>query len=292
VTHGGRGLAERVGPVDGRGDRAGIGQVPEGDQVGGALARDERGQLLAHEGGQQLRPEVAADPAEPAAAILATGDDQRALRGQSPAQVRQPPVAADVDDHVVAAPAGYRILAGVVDNVVGADRSHQIRLGRAADPGDLGAEGLGDLHGERAHASGRADDQYVLSRPQVRVVADGLQGGGRRAGHGRGLLEAQVSRLEGQAVRPGGRVLGEGALAGAEHFIARFKPGDIPADGLDRPGDGQARNPGLRPAQPEADDPHQVGLAGHQVPSAPVDIRGPDADQNLAGFDRGPGDLL
>src|SRR5262249_53348572 len=118
VADGRRGLAERVAPVDGRGYRSGVCQIPEGHQVGAALPGDEGGQLLAHEGGQQLSMEVAADAAEQGAAVLAAGDDQRPLRGQDPAQVRQPSAAADIDDHVVAAPPGGKVLAGVVEDVV------------------------------------------------------------------------------------------------------------------------------------------------------------------------------
>ena len=74
------------------------------------------------------------------------------------------------------------VLARVVDDVVRADGSDQVRLGRAAHAGDLGAVGLGDLHGERADASGRADDQDLLPGLYLCLVPHGLQGGERGDG--------------------------------------------------------------------------------------------------------------
>jgi hypothetical protein len=71
------------------------------------------------------------------------------------------------------------VLARVVDHVIGADRSDQVRLGRAAHAGDLGAEGLGDLHGERADASRCTDDQDLLPGLHPCLVPHGLQGGER-----------------------------------------------------------------------------------------------------------------
>ncbi len=40
-----------------------------------------------------------------------------------------------------------------VDDMVGAERADQLDVADAAHAGDVSAEGLGDLHGERADAS-------------------------------------------------------------------------------------------------------------------------------------------
>ncbi len=40
-----------------------------------------------------------------------------------------------------------------VDDMVGAERADQLDVANAAHAGDVSAEGLGDLHGERADAS-------------------------------------------------------------------------------------------------------------------------------------------
>ena len=86
--------------------------------------------------------------------------------------------------------------------------------------GDLGAERLGDLHGERAHAAGRAVDQDLLPGLDLAVIAQELQGG--RGGHPDGgrLLEREVGRLRQRSGPPARRVLGEGAGAPAEHVVA------------------------------------------------------------------------
>ena len=71
------------------------------------------------------------------------------------------------------------VVVGVVDDVVGADRADHVRVPRAGDTGDLGTQSLGDLHGEGAHASRRPVDEHLVSRLDMSVVAQELQGGGR-----------------------------------------------------------------------------------------------------------------
>ena len=97
-------------------------------------------------------------------------------------------MAADVEDHVVAMVAGREVIAGVVDDVIGAEGSNQIDLGGTAHTSDFRTESLGDLNGKRANAARRADDQHLLPRLHVRL-ADGLQRGTARDGDGRGLRE-------------------------------------------------------------------------------------------------------
>ena len=132
------------------------------DQVGGVLRGDEGAELLAHERGQQDRPELAVGAAEPASVGLASDDDERpvGVRARRRCDSRRLPPMSRID--VVAVLAVGEVVAGVVDDVVGAERADQVDLGGAAHAGDLGAERLGDLHGERADASRRADDQHLL----------------------------------------------------------------------------------------------------------------------------------
>src|SRR6266571_2338505 len=79
----------------------------------------------------------------------------------------------------------------------------------------------------------------VTSAPDALAscTANGLEGGVTGDGHGRGLLEAEVRRLGREPVRSGARVLGEGAVAGAEHLVTRVAPGRVGADRLHAPGD-------------------------------------------------------
>jgi hypothetical protein len=76
----------------------------------------------------------------------------------------------------VAGPVG-EVLAGVVNDLVGAEGADQLHLGRAGHPGDLCAERLGQLHGERSYPTGRPDDHDLLAWLQLPRVAEGLQGG-------------------------------------------------------------------------------------------------------------------
>jgi hypothetical protein len=76
-------------------------------------------------------------------------------------------------DHSVSVLAVGEILAGVVDDVVGAEGSYQVHLRGAAHTGDLGSEGLGDLDGwlaavdAGAHSPGRPGRlTFWSTRPQ------------------------------------------------------------------------------------------------------------------------------
>src|SRR6476646_457787 len=90
---------------------------------------------------------------------------------------------------------------GVVHDMVGTDRGHQIRLGRTAYAGDLCAEGLGDLYGEGADATGCADDQHGR-RPRGRLAnaaggVDVLRATGASCGDGEELQREVVRVAEG-----------------------------------------------------------------------------------------------
>jgi hypothetical protein len=56
--------------------------------------------------------------------------------------------------------------------VVRSEDADQLQLRRAGHADDLGAGRRGDLHGERPHAAGRADDQHLLPGLDVPAVAD------------------------------------------------------------------------------------------------------------------------
>ena len=64
-----------------------------------------------------------------------------------------------VEDDVVPLIALGEVFRGVVDDVVGADRSDQVYLGGAAHAGHFSAERLGDLHGKGADAAAGPVDQ-------------------------------------------------------------------------------------------------------------------------------------
>ena len=81
------------------------------------------------------RPNAAGD----AVAALAADDDQRALVGEHTTEATERVAPADVDHQVVALAACVDALAPVVDDVVGADRAHQVQVAGAGHRGDVRA---------------------------------------------------------------------------------------------------------------------------------------------------------
>ena len=85
--------------------------------------------------------------------VLPTDHDEGPGWCQGPTEAPDRLVADEVDDHVVAAGMGRDVVGGVVDDVVGADRSDEVDVASAGDSGHFGAVRLRDLYGEGADAS-------------------------------------------------------------------------------------------------------------------------------------------
>ena len=79
----------------------------------------------------------------------------------------------EVEDHVEALSAAGEILASVVDHVVRTEGTDQLDVAGAAHAGDVGAQGLGDLHGERADAPRRTIDQHRVAGLHLRRRREG-----------------------------------------------------------------------------------------------------------------------
>ena len=141
------------------------------------------------------------DASGPATAALAADDDQRAVVGEDAAEPGHRPVAADVEDDVVALAILADVAVRVVDDVIGSQRPHEVQLLRARHGRDVRSEGLGDLHGEGPDASRCADHEDVLTCLHTPMVAQRLKSRDGRDRHGGGLLEAQVRRHPRELVR-------------------------------------------------------------------------------------------
>src|SRR6266849_1836606 len=87
VPDGRRGLAERVGLVDGGCDLPGLDEIPEDSQVSGVLRSDEPAEFLAHQRGEQVCPEQAVGAVEPPAPGFASDDDEPAAGGEGTTKV-------------------------------------------------------------------------------------------------------------------------------------------------------------------------------------------------------------
>jgi len=185
-----------------------------------------------------------------------------------------------VDDDVVALRALRVVRFRVIHDFICADGPDHLHIPGAADAGHVRAERLGDLHRERPDASRRAVDQDLLARPDLTLVAQALQRRHGGDGNRRRLLERHVPRLQHDAIRRDCDVLGQRAGSRAEHVVARFEPGDTPADRLHRP----------RKVDAEADDlwlpetgveAHEVRRASHEVPVKRIDGSRANSYQDL-----------
>ena len=206
--------------------------------------------------------------------------DQDPGRRECAARVGHRVVAHVVEDDVIALAARPEVLPRVVDDVIGADRAKQLQVLRAAHAGHLGAERLGDLHGERADATRRAVDQDLLSWLNPAIVAKELQGRGCGHADRRRLLERQIRRLRDELIRRCARVLREGAGAPAEHLVAGAEALHVRTDRFDDPRDIGPRNRVLWLRQPGA-QAHDPRRARHQDPVADMDGRRVDAHEHL-----------
>ena len=140
---------------------------------------------------------------------------------------------------------------------------------------------LGDLHGERAHASRRAVDQDLLPRLNLSLVAKTLQRGDRRDRDRCRLLERQVGRLQHH-----GPILGNAHDTRPRPRSSRRiprRPGGTASRSCRplRPSPRSRRPAGdLRLAQP-GPEAHDVRRASHVVPVQGVHGRRADSHQEL-----------
>src|SRR5206468_8923236 len=199
------------------------------------------------------------------------------------------------EDEIEALPTLGEVLLRVVDDVVCADRSDQVHGPRAAHAGHLGAEGLGDLHGERPHASRRADDQHLVSRRDPTVIAQTLQRRQRGHWYGRRLVEREVGRFQLQEAIRDGYVFSKSAKPvseeGPEHLVTWLELRDVLTDRFDLPCHVGTKDTVLRLAQPRL-QARDVWAASHEVPVEAVDRSRVNAYQHLIVFDERLVDVL
>jgi hypothetical protein len=70
-----------------------------------------------------------------------------------------------------------------------------------------------------------------------------------------------------------------------------LKSGHVLSDRLDPAGQVGAGNRNLRGAEPKSEDPHEVRLAGHEMPGSAIDPGGDDADKHILLADAGRCDV-
>jgi hypothetical protein len=186
--------------------------------------------------------------------------------GEGTAEIGQGTVASHLQDQVITPARAGEVLLGVVDHLVGPDRSDQLRTVGAAHPGHLGAERLGQLDREAAHPTRGPDDHDPLAWLDLPGVAERLEGREPGDGHGRGLLKGEVGRLQDELALGDRGVLGKGAVAPAEDRITWLQLGHPGADRLDAAGHVEAWNIVLWVGEPVA----QAGDIGQALDRQPV----------------------
>ncbi len=222
--------------VDHRCYLAGDQQIAQERQVLRVQIRFEGLELLAHERGQHYDLQHASQRSKQALILwTAAGDsDIDAMRQQDTLVIQQRVIADAVENQIVTLRPLREVLAGVVDDMVCAQRPDQLDVPGAANPGHVCAERLGDLHGESTNASGRAIDQDFLPWLQSAVVAQPLQRGERGNRHGRRLLKCQSGGFQrDHPVLVHRDVLSQRPTSRAEDFITRLEALDVLADRFD-----------------------------------------------------------
>src|SRR5215211_3453535 len=185
----------------------------------------------------------------------------------------------NIEDEIVALAALGKVLLGVINDLVCADRLDHLQFPRAVHAGHVRSVRLGKLHGEGTHTTTRAVDQNLLSRPNLSLMAktrEGDESGGR---YGRGLFKRDVGRLQGQLLFGNRHILGIGSAVVplpltrclAEYLITWLKLRHVLANRLNVPCHICSRNTVLWFEQPSPHQTQGVGPASHDMPDIWMD---------------------
>ena len=194
----------------------------------------------------------------------------------------QRPVAGRVEHDVVARRALGDVGPLIVDRDVSPEFTDEVVLRGAADRRDPPPVRLGQLDGVGAHAAARAENEHRMA--PMHHPTKTLQGRHPGDRDGRSLLERQTLRLADEPIRTCQRILGEGALGGAEDSVTRHELRNSGPDRLHCAGDLATEDGKPGAPQPEAHHPHQIRAPSHQMPDAGVEARCVHPDEHFAGI--------
>src|SRR5206468_7666730 len=144
-------------------------------------------------------------------------------------------VPGDVEDQVVAMSARCEIFLGVINDLVGADRSDHVEVPGPANARHVRSERLRDLHPERPHAPRCAVDQHLPPGPDLSFVTKTLEGSDCRHRYRGSLLERHVGRLRDETDVLHSDVLGKRPYAHPEDLIPWVKLGTFLPTASTRP---------------------------------------------------------
>src|SRR5687768_9662301 len=121
-------FGERIMPVDLRTQLAGLNQLRKELQIIAAYVHRHRGDIPAAEQGNGHEPRHVGEPR----------DSSLATVGKRTSEIRYRSVPNRVEDQVVVTPGTGEVGTGVVDDVVGAQRTDEVDIPSAGHAGDLG----------------------------------------------------------------------------------------------------------------------------------------------------------
>jgi hypothetical protein len=189
-------------------------------------------------------------------------------------------------DEIVGLAAFGEVFFGVIDDVVGPQRLHEIDIPGVADRGHLGADVFGELDRRRSDRAGGAVDQHLLPVGDL-SGAEILEGVAGAFPGWCGLLVPQVAWERGDhPVGRDGQVLGVGAEGGGvqpDDVIPDVEGRDVLADGDDLAGELVAEDWVLGPAQ-AIDQTGDERAGAKDAAVCAVDGGGVDLDQEFVRF--------
>src|SRR3954466_8605326 len=224
------GLAHRILPVDNGSELTLLHEIAQNGQVCLESFGDVHLELLRDKRRHDEGFQIASYPRQLAFVLAGAAHSSQnadAVRSEHAPALGDGVVPDVIEDDIVTPIALSEVLFRVVNHVVRAHRSGLLQITRTADGGDLCAKRFGDLHRERAYASGGAVDQNLLPRRNVTVVAKTLQRGESGHSDGTRLLKRDVSGLRDQCPFRSTSILRDGSLRDTEDLITLFEFGDI-----------------------------------------------------------------
>src|SRR5687768_6545265 len=132
-------------------------------------------------------------------------------------------MSSSLEDDVILPTALREVLFRVIDDMIGAQQTNHVGVGRATNSSNFRLEGLRDLNREHAHATGRAHDQDSMAGSNFSTVAKRLQCREGRSGYHCGLFEGETERLSRKILRRRTGVFSECSLTRSEYSVARSK---------------------------------------------------------------------
>jgi hypothetical protein len=114
--------------------------------------------------------------------------------------------------------------------MVCANRSRPVHIPRAAHGSDFSPERFGNLDRKRTHTTRGAINQNLVASLDPSLVTKTLKGRDCRHWYGCCVLKRYVGRFQRQFIFNSTRILGKGPKAHAEHLIAWFELGYVPAN--------------------------------------------------------------